>query len=214
VPNIPPSLTDLLQSEDPPEGFLNWFTEAEVRSALQAGTAGNHEAMVRAWLHAKERERLDLERAAASAARADLWNRAVMWIAIIAAILALIALLVPSSVPRLMRSVDGSRNPGREGAHPQARSFSSSSACWPRISATFKKMSPGGAPSPFMQHWSLHGPDAVGMRAPLGRRPRRRVALLGHTARLAWPPSLSLGDPDRGTGNVNQGTGYGACCPA
>ena len=93
---VPHSLTELLESSDPPEGFLNWFTEAEVRAALEAGRAGKHEPAVRAWLQAKERERHDLEVAATGAAQAYRRNRLAMWVAVAIAIVALLALLLPS----------------------------------------------------------------------------------------------------------------------
>jgi hypothetical protein len=86
----------LLESADPPGGSLDWFTESEIRAALEAGRAGKHEPAVRAWLLAKDRDRQELEMAAKRAIQLHGRTRVAMWVLAVVAVVMLVAVLLPS----------------------------------------------------------------------------------------------------------------------
>ena len=80
---VPQSLADHLASPLPPSGFLDWYSEAEVRAALNCGVVGSHEKLIRAWLRDKDKHREHLERAATCATVAHRKYYVAMWATIL-----------------------------------------------------------------------------------------------------------------------------------
>jgi hypothetical protein len=90
--NTPRSLAELLRADALPSGSLNWFTEEEVRGALQAGIAKKHERAVSEWLQDRERRRTRFSNAGRDAKPGYLAKRYVV-LGVVILILATMVLL-------------------------------------------------------------------------------------------------------------------------